>query len=487
MITRRRFVEGAAGAGVLAALPAFAQSGADWSADIRLLRRAYETLHPGLYRYATQKQTTARLQKLEREFSRGPSLANAYLNLSAFLATIQCGHSYANFYNQSDAVKAALFEGRTRLPFHFRWLGDRMVALSGAANGAIAPGAEIVRIDGLPVKKILRTLMPYARADGGNDDKRRALLSATGSDGFETFDIFQGLVLPPTDGIFTLKVRSGAGDGLQTITVPAIDLAARRAMSAVATADKDAPAWTFSWRQKRLGLLTMPGWALYNSAWNWKGFLDGVFAELADREATGLVVDLRGNEGGLDCGHEIVARLIDSDLILDGYERRVRYRKVPDDLNPFLDTWDNSFRDWGDKVTPLDDRFFIQKKFDDDARGEVITAKGPQFTGKVAVLTDAQNSSATFQFSRIVQDNRLATLIGEPTGGNKRGINGGAFFFMRLPNSGIELDLPLIGYFPSRLQPDEGIAPDIFAAPTIEDIRSGRDRALDLAVAHVSA
>lgn len=62
------------------------------------------------------------------------------------------------------------------------------------------------------------------------------------------------------------------------------------------------------------------------------------------------------------------------------------------------------------------------------------------------MLTDWQNSSVTFQFTRIVQDNALAALIGGPTGGNKRGIiNGGAFFFMRLPKSGTEVDLPLFG------------------------------------------
>ena len=48
-------------------------------------------------------------------------------------------------------------------------------------------------------------------------------------------------------------------------------------------------------------------------------------------------------------------------------------------------------------------------------------------------------------------------LVGQPTGGNQRGITGGAFFFLRLPNSKIEVDVPLIGQYPATEQPDGGL------------------------------
>jgi C-terminal processing protease CtpA/Prc len=99
----------------------------------------------------------------------------------------------------------------------------------------------------------------------------------------------------------------------------------------------------------------------------------------------------------------------------------------------------------------------------------------------MAVLTSPQNSSATFQFAGIVKSTGLGTLIGETTGGNRRGINGGAFFFARLPESGLEFDLPLIGYFPHAAEPDAGIEPDLFVANSARDIASGTDRVLELA------
>ncbi|RXH55350.1 hypothetical protein [Granulicella sibirica] len=85
------------------------------------------------------------------------------------------------------------------------------------------------------------------------------------------------------------------------------------------------------------------------------------------------------------------------------------------------------------------------------------------------------NSSATFQFAQSVQRLHLGTLVGQPTGGSQRGINGGAFFFLRLPHSGIEMDLPLIGTFPLTAAADAGVTPDVLVKATVGDVASDRD------------
>ena len=51
---------------------------------------------------------------------------------------------------------------------------------------------------------------------------------------------------------------------------------------------------------------------------------------------------------------------------------------------------------------------------------------------------------------------------------------------MRLPGSGIEVDLPLIGQFPisDRPLPDAGLEPDVRVQRRVEDIAAGRDAEL---------
>ena len=64
-LNRRRLLQLSAGLGVAAATPAWTQDiTADWSGDVAILRQVWETMHPGLYRYSTPQEISARLDGL---------------------------------------------------------------------------------------------------------------------------------------------------------------------------------------------------------------------------------------------------------------------------------------------------------------------------------------------------------------------------------------------------------------------------------------
>ena len=440
------------------------------------------TLHPGLYRYQTPADFTRRHASFAAAWARSGVIEARFVLLSRLLAAIRCGHSYVNPYNQSDAMIARLTSGRRLLPFRFRWIDDEMVVTGDPHGTGIAPGTRVVRVDGRPSRDILSALVPLARADGGNDAKRRDLMEVRGEDEFEAFDLFQPLLFPVGSRVdLALVYPDGRRERRSVATV---DRAARlAARPADPPKGDDAPQWRFE-RRGAAVLLTMNNWALYDSKWDWRSWLDQRFASMARDGVRGLVIDLRANEGGLECGDEILARLIDRPLPANAARRLVRFRAVPADLRAPLDTWDKSFVTLGARATPVDARFFALPPTGNGGSA-AITPK-PRFAGKVAVLTSATNSSATFGFAERVREHRLATLVGGATGGNRRGINGGAYFFVRLPESGIEFDLPLIGYFPDRPQPDAGILPDVAVPLTAAAIVAGRDEALARALSLVA-
>jgi Peptidase family S41 len=451
---------------------------AELGADIDLTREILLALHPGLLRYNSPLQIDASMVSLKRSFASAPDLTQRYLVLSRFLAMLKCGHSYANFFNQKREVQQALFDKRSRLPFSMRWVGEGMFITSEQDKlpSSLTRGTQIGAINGVPVRTMLAALLPYTRADGNNDAKRRNLLNLRGLSKYEFFDVFHGLVYgEPPGGVFRLDVKTPDGK-ISVVEVPALTTAERHAQLP-AVAD-DAPLWDWRITDQGVAVLAMPGWALYNSKWDWQAWLtEKLDAFAADDAAKGLVVDVRGNEGGLDCGNLILERFLKADSVLP-LRRLVRYQKTPAHLNSVLDTWDTSFRDWGDKAKRVDDRFFALP-----AGETTVRPKGPRIDKPLLVLTDAANSSATFAFAQRVKSARVGKLVGEATGGNQRGINGGAFFFVRLPASGIEFDLPLIGTFPPQPAPDAGIEPDVKVDVAAVDIATGIDAQMERALA----
>ena len=459
---------------------------ADLQSDLALLRRAFESLHPGLHRYRSPTEIDAAFAALDREFARDRTLAEAYLGFARLTAYLQCGHTYPNFYNQSPAVTAALLEA-TRLPFEFRWLEGRMVVTrSFATTPALRPGAEVLAIDGRPAGEILAALLPYSRADGANDAKRISNLEVQGRGRYEAFDVYFPLRFPrPAAQPFELVVRRSPGAATEDVSVPGMAAAARPATEGAPRGATNP--WQYLEPEPGVGLLRMPTWALYNSSWDWQGYLDGLFRDLADRGIGDLVLDLRANEGGSDVGSAIVAHLVAEDVPAGRMERRTRYRSVPADLRPFLETWDPGFYDWGAAATELGDDYFRLVREGETAEGQVIKPRAPRYAGRVWVLVGPVNSSATFEFASTIRRHGLGTLVGQQTGGNQRGITGGAFFFLRLPRTGIEVDVPLIGQFPisSAPLPDAGIEPDVPLRPAVEDIASGRDAELEAVLARI--
>lgn len=481
MTLSRRQLLAAAPAAMLASHAGLraAPSTGEFRDDVDIVRRTL-ALHPGIYRYQTQRQLGERLTGFGHDYIAASGPEQRFLALSAFMATIRCGHSQCNPYNQKKAVVQSLFERPTKLPFEFDWIDGRMVLLADRSGSGLVRGTEILSINDEAAPHLLKRLVRYARADGSNDAKRVAQMAMRNIDRFEAFDIYQGLIRPPVNGAYRIRYRTPDGRS-GTADVAALTPEQRRATRhTIETDGTSEPFWTWEMRGD-VALLIMPSWVMYNSKWDWERWLKERLDSL--RGARGLIIDLRENEGGNECGNEILARLTDKDIRFQGYRQLVRYRRTPQELDRYLDTWDDSFRSIGEKAADAGDGFY-----DLGVEGsDVIPATGPRLTLPVAALVGPVCSSATFSFARRAQESGLVRLFGEQSGGNLRGINGNGYFFVRLPASGLEFDLPIIGNFATAPQPDRGVLPDVAVRPTIADIAAGRDPCLAAATRWIAA
>lgn len=475
-MNRRHFITtGAAAICASSVVPQFRLRAVPTMNDLSIIREALK-LHPGLFRYQSPATFEKRFAEFGKSWNRDRDLASRFLALSRFTALIRCGHSQCNPYNQSDAVVSALFNRKTRVPFAFRWLDKKMVVIGDAgASTGIARGSVIEKLNGRQPSSMLETLMSYARADGSNDAKRVAQMEMRCTDEFETFDIFQGLLFPPGPGGHQVIWRDPNGKRHSAL-LPAIDLETRKKLTPV---PKDGgPIWDWQIRPDGVAVLTMPSWVTYRGNWDWKAWLEERFAMLPATK--GLIIDLRDNEGGTDCGTYLLQRLIGQPFRPVRYLNRVAFREVAENLVPYLTTWDRSFRTLGKDAVVGTDGYLTIPGDEDELEIKPIA---PRISVPVIILVGPVNSSATFSFARRVREARAATLIGETTGGNLRGINGGAYFFVRLPESGLEFDVPLKGYFPvGPIPADSGVTPDIRISLTAADVAKGNDPQMDMAL-----
>lgn len=443
-------------------------------ADLALLHQAYGALHPGLDRYLG-RAAWDRLIATAQRWAAAPRTAGAfYLLLSRLTAAVKCGHSFPNPNNLRRSLRETVLGGRNRVPFAFRWLDGQMVITGNLVPGLDLPvGSIVTRIDGMAAPALLRALLPLTRADGGNDAKRVAQCQVDGRSRYVAFDVLRPLLDPTAGEMVRIAITTPAGRQHKA-SLPAMTEAER---AAARGGDDGFAGWHFA-IAGGLARLTTPSWATYNSKADWRGFLNDAVDQAIAANARGLVLDLRGNEGGEDCGDVLLSRLIATPLALPATRTRIRYRATPAALRPALDTWDPQFQDWGPQAQGPDAAGWYELVRAGEAGQRRIDPAGRRFAGPLLVLADAECSSATFQFCNLVQQTGVGRILGSATGGNKRGINGGCFFFLALPATGMEVDLPIIGYFPTTPQPDAGVLPDVAVRLTAADIAAGHDPVL---------
>jgi hypothetical protein len=91
---------------------------------------------------------------------------------------------------------------------------------NATGDPAFNRGAEILSINGVPIKEFADQLLPMVKGDGSNEAVRYEQLNVVGYDAYELFDIYFPLVVRPKEGSFDLKLRTVSGEIVMTKVKP---------------------------------------------------------------------------------------------------------------------------------------------------------------------------------------------------------------------------------------------------------------------------
>ena len=453
--------------------------------DYALVEEMILKVHPGTYRYNSESEIAQALKELSIAFADSLTHGEAYLAISRLLAKIQCDHTYASFFNQNRKLKSVIHWQKNKLPFAFDWIDDKMIVTYSAVE-EIEGGNEVRSIQGLPAAQIAQKLLPFVSADGSTDHSRWEKLSVKGYDfRWSAFDVFFPLVFPTMPELMELELYDFKTETTSIVKISTTTLANRwerlvnRYPDFPVTRDK---LLDFHIEGEvgvlKLGTFGIMGWKKLEM--DYKVFFKEVFQTIQNQGIENLIIDMRGNPGGGDPMAKELFTYLDLDsIIIDDRVGKTRYTSFPPTLKKYCKTWGNP---WFFELEPKytdEDGYYC---FPDGAMVREKNVKNSaQFKGDIYWLVDGHNASLAYYTAKSVRKNNLGLLIGQETGGNLGGINGGQILFLQLPSSEIEIDFPVMGDFTVGNQPNKGVSPHFEVRVEASDIAHSIDRPLEFA------
>ncbi|HAE21233.1 MAG TPA: hypothetical protein DCG47_02775 [Spirochaetaceae bacterium] len=256
-------------------------------ADFKQFRRIMEGRTARLY--TDRARLSAMLDEAEARLGSPMDELGFLRLLSPIVADLRCGHSFLSI---SAELERQLRAGTPLFPLGVRIFGDRLFVIADSYGRGIAPGSEILAINGRPASDIIALLMSNMTTDGRDQGRPRydaerwfASLYYTYMDSSESFDML-------------LLGLTGATEGEGPV---ARTIAGQRDQALVKLAEGVIHDTTNAPYSKAYfpgyALLKIPSFS-YSRPKAYEEFLKDFFAGLKSRGTGTLILDLRGNYGG---------------------------------------------------------------------------------------------------------------------------------------------------------------------------------------------
>lgn len=434
--------------------------------DIDYTEKYLTKFHPDPYKYISKDSLHAFIVSIKSKIDTPLTEMQIRFYIKKIVAKIGCGHT--DVAASKKYTKAIAKFNRAILPLNtFIADSNKVFVLNNLSKDTtIKPGDEILSIDNHPIKTILKTLYSVYTSDGYNETYKKQGIRYNWFKYYYSFCYgfkFEYLVkLKHKDNSISTYKLASISSLKDTLILPKKDSIAILRKTKTCT-------FSIINNDKSIALIDINSF----KGKHWYRFFRKSFKDIKQKNIQHLVIDLRDNGGGqINDGMNFLSYMIHKTLYLP-FDRKPnlmalnpRYKmSFASKLTPFV--FSTLMPQW-----PKNGRlrhYFI-----------ALPKKQKAFKGQIFVLINGKSFSMSGVTASYLKFKANAITIGEETGGNIAGSNAVVSGKIILPNSHIQVFIPMYHiYHDIEAKNDgHGLKPDYPTHYSKDDILNGID--LDL-------
>lgn len=407
--------------------------------DIDALIYSISEVHPDMFHVCNHDEFFRAVNQAKKSMPDSVTPLQLYRYVAPIIAMIGDGHTSLNFPFNSVFTK-----GIKRMPVFVDVLPDKSIICTSSFDSIITHGARIISINDVSADSIVNSMMPFV--SGERPHYKIALIN----------HLFSGLHhMLYSEDKYEVKYQPKDSDKVLSHTFQSItfDEIKERCPSAI----EETKAEDYSYSIDILNNIAIMDFQRFSDVSRMEQFADSMFKELAQKNISSLIIDIRNNSGGNSQVGDVILRYISPKPFIQ--TDRVLVRETPLTSNLLgKDSSSHSFI-----FQEIDTTQFIQPR----------TPEEGHYDGDVYLLISNKTFSSASSFAWAFKECGIGETIGEETGGMN--IHFGDIVKYSLPISNLSANISHKRFWQLR-----AVENDIHG--TIPNIAVAADQALDTAM-----